>query len=143
MKAKDAENVTTRARSRQSTEVRTLVADDQEPFREALRHLVAATPGFTLIGEVSSGEDAIVAADTLSPQLVLMDVRMPGIGGIEAARRVRRLHPDVIVVLISVHGAEELPLELLAGMDSAPFVHKKNLRPRLLIKLWETHTANR
>lgn len=142
MKTTHAENATARGRSPRSTEVRTLVVDDQEPFREVLRHLVAVTPGFTLIGEVSSGEDAIVAVDTLSPQFVLMDVRMPGIGGVEAARRVGRSHPHVVVVLISVHGAEELPPELVAGTGAPPFVHKKNLRPRVLTELWETHTAD-
>jgi two-component system invasion response regulator UvrY len=124
---------------RETAEVTTLVADDQEPFREVLRHLVAATPGFRLVGEVSSGEDAIVAVRAVSPQLVLMDVRMPGIGGVEAARRLARSHPEIVVILISVHGPEELPPELVAGTDAATFVRKQSLRPRVLRELWQRH----
>ena len=119
-----------------ATEVRTLVADDQESFRDALRHLIGATSGFTLVGEASSGEDAIMAVNRLSPQLVLMDVRMPGMGGIEAARHLASQHPDVMVVLISVHGQEELPPELVAG-EHAIFVHKQNLRPHTLREIWK------
>jgi two-component system invasion response regulator UvrY len=139
MRAQDVKNVPAGARSRQATEVMTLVADDGESFREALRQLVAATPGFILVGEVSSGEDAIVAVDRLSPHFVLLDVRMPGIGGVEAARRIARWHPEIVVVLISVHGREELPPELVAGADAAAFVNKQSLRPRLLRELWEQH----
>src|SRR5262249_51831070 len=78
-----------------STEVRTLVVDDQEAFRDALRHLIGAAPGFTLVGEACSGEDAIVAVEDLAPSLVLMDVRMPGIGGIQAARSIAERHPEL------------------------------------------------
>ena len=68
-------------------QVTMLVVDDQEPFRDAMRELVAATAGFELVGEAASGEDALAAIGNLSPELVLMDVRMPGIGGIEATRQ--------------------------------------------------------
>lgn len=125
-----------------SSEVGTLVVDDKETFREALRQLIAAAPGFILVGEAGSGEDAIAAAEALAPQLVLMDVRMPGMGGIEAARVLAHKHPGIVVVLISVHGSEELPPELVEGRDAA-FVHKQNLRPRVLRELWEERTGVR
>jgi DNA-binding NarL/FixJ family response regulator len=121
----------------ESSEVRTLVVDDQEAFRDALRHLISATAGFTLVGEAASGEDAIAAVETLAPSLVLMDVRMPGLGGIEAARTIAERHPDLMIVLISVHGEEELPAELVNGGEPAEFVHKQNLRPSVLRDLWE------
>jgi DNA-binding NarL/FixJ family response regulator len=137
MNATGAKNATARGALRERAEVRTLVVDDQEPFRDALRRLITAVPGFTLVGEASSGEEAIAAVESLSPELVLMDVRMPGMGGVEAARSLARWHPDVVVVLISVHGQEELPPELVAGRDAAAFVHKQNLRPRVLHELWQ------
>jgi two-component system, NarL family, invasion response regulator UvrY len=121
----------------QTTEVRTLVVDDQEPFRDALRHLIGAAPGFTLVGEACSGEDAISAVETLSPSLVLMDVRMPGIGGIEAARSIAERHPELMIVLISVHGDEELSPELIEQGNPAAFVLKQNLRPHVLRELWD------
>jgi two-component system invasion response regulator UvrY len=119
--------------------VRTIVVDDQLAFREVLRNLVGATPGFELVGEANSGEDAIAAVDAVSPDMVLMDVRMPGLGGIETARRLARTHPKILLVLISVHGLEELPSGLLEGKEPAVFVHKQSLRPRMLRQLWDEH----
>jgi DNA-binding NarL/FixJ family response regulator len=63
--------------------------------------VVAATPGFDCVGEASSGEDAVTLAPALQPQLILMDVRMPGIGGIEAARRIIARGDGVAVVMMS------------------------------------------
>jgi DNA-binding NarL/FixJ family response regulator len=126
----------------QSDEVRTLVVDDQEAFRDVMRRLLAVSPGFTLVGEAPSGEDAIAAVETLNPRLVLMDVRMPGMGGLCAARVLGELHPEVVVVLISVHGDEELPRELVAGNATVPFVRKQELRPSLLKDLWERYRAD-
>jgi DNA-binding NarL/FixJ family response regulator len=123
------------------TEVRTLVVDDQEAFRDALRQLIAAAPGFTLVGEACSGEDAIAAVERLAPSLVLMDVRMPGIGGIEAARSIAERHPDLMIVLISVHGEEELSPELIEYGNPAAFVLKQNLRPLMLRELWDSRQS--
>jgi two-component system, NarL family, invasion response regulator UvrY len=116
-------------------EVPTLVVDDQEAFRDALRDVVCATPGFTLAGEAASGEAALAAVGELSPLLVLMDVRMPGIGGIEATRALSQGHPNLRIVLISVENRDELP----AGVDqcgAVAFVRKQELRPQRLHELW-------
>jgi DNA-binding NarL/FixJ family response regulator len=115
--------------------------DDQETFRDAMRQVIAATPGFSLVGEAASGEDALMAVEELKPQLVLMDVRMPGIGGIQAAETLAHTHPEVMVVLISVHGPEELPPDLFGSERPAPFVLKKSLRPTVLHELWERQKA--
>lgn len=136
MKATDAKKPATRATS-QVPRVRTLIVDDQEPFLDALRRLIAAVPGFVVAGEATSGEEALTMADELSPQLVLMDVRMPGMGGVDAARSLAERHPEMMVVLISVHGQEELPAAILDGQEPARFVHKQNLRPRMLRELWQ------
>jgi DNA-binding NarL/FixJ family response regulator len=119
--------------------VRTLVVDDQAPFRDVMKQLLAVTPGFALAGEAACGEEALAALDTVSPQLVLMDVRMPGIGGIEAARAMAELHPEVVVVLISVHGPEELSSEVVKRAGAAAFARKQQLKPKLLCELWERH----
>jgi DNA-binding NarL/FixJ family response regulator len=69
--------------------VRVLIVDDQVVFRDAAHAVIDATAGFASIGDASSGEDGVEQAERLRPDLVLMDVRMPGIGGVEAARELR------------------------------------------------------
>jgi two-component system, NarL family, invasion response regulator UvrY len=122
-------------RAVQAEDVSTLVVDDQESFRDVMCELVAATPGFDLVGEAVSGEAALAAVGELSPQLVLMDVRMPGIGGIEASRALARGRPDLAVVLIS---AEEFDgvRSMLDQCGAIAFVRKQDLRPHLLRELW-------
>jgi DNA-binding NarL/FixJ family response regulator len=136
MKATGREQPATRGKH-QTSQVRTLIVDDQEPFLDALRRLIAAVPGFVLAGEACSGEGALAVVDEVAPHLVLMDVRMPGMGGVQAARSLSERHPEIMVVLISVHGTEELPDALVDGDGPATFVHKQNLRPRMLRELWE------
>lgn len=103
--------------------VRVLVVDDQAPFRRAARTVVGATAGFELAGEAATGEEAVALAATLHPDLVLMDVRMAGIGGVEAARRIAAAHPGTRTVLVSTDREEDLPPE--AGTCGAvAYVHK-------------------
>src|SRR5438094_4689452 len=68
--------------------VRVLIVDDQAPFRNAARTVVGLTPGFAVVGEASSGEEAVELASRLDPDLVLMDINLPGINAIEAVRRI-------------------------------------------------------
>ena len=72
-----------------------LIVDDQMPFRMAARTVVGVTPGFEVVGEAKSGEEAVEQVDALAPQLVLMDINMPGMGGIAAARQITAEHPEV------------------------------------------------
>ncbi|MDI3297891.1 MAG: response regulator transcription factor [Bacillota bacterium] len=82
--------------------VRTLVVDDSPLARKAIRTVLEEAPDFLVVGEAGSGEEALGLAGELAPDLVLMDVRMPGIGGIEATRRLRALSPASVVVILSV-----------------------------------------
>jgi DNA-binding NarL/FixJ family response regulator len=116
--------------------VSVLVVDDQDLFRAVMRDVVHATPGMELAGEAASGEGAVDAVQELSPQMVIMDKRMPGIGGIEAARRIHATHPEVVVVLASVEVATPEALEESGG---AAFLNKRELSPRALTALWQTH----
>ena len=77
-----------------SQPVTVLAVDDQEIFRRAARSLIAATPGFEQVGEASSGAEALTLAADLRPNLVLVDVRMPGMDGLETARRLADSEPD-------------------------------------------------
>lgn len=115
-----------------------LAVDDHSPFREALRDLIEAAPGFVLVGQASSGEDAVLAVERLSPQLVLMDVVMPGMGGIAAARAIVTNYPGVVVILMSVDDPAVYPgaTELGAAVACA---RKQDFRPNQLRQIWETH----
>jgi len=125
-------------RGDRAPDVAVLVVDDQAVFRGVASDVVRATPGMTLAGAAASGEEAIAAVEALSPRLVIMDKRMPGIGGIEAARVIRARHPDVVVVLMSV----ELPAaEALEASGAVEFLAKRKLSPRALAKLWATYGA--
>ena len=92
----------------------------------------------TLVGEAASGEGAVDAVEKLAPRLVIMDKRMPDIGGIEAARRVRGRRPEIVVVLVSVEAPDP---EVLEASGAAAFLHKRQLSPRALAELWRTHGA--
>jgi DNA-binding NarL/FixJ family response regulator len=115
-----------------------LVVDDQAVFRDVLSDVVRATPGMKLVGDAASGEEAIAAVEALAPRLVVMDKRMPGIGGIEASRVIRERFPDVVVVLVSV---EQPTTEVVEASRAVVFLPKRELSPRVLAELWATYGA--
>ena len=112
-------------------DVRVLTVDDQELFRRVAEDVIAATPGFEAVGEATSGEEALDAVDRLAPQLVLCDVRMPGLDGIEVARRLATTHPEMVVVLITMGERVDVP-----AADGVPLVRKQDFGPPLLRRLW-------
>jgi len=95
------------ANLRLSMTVHVLICDDQEAFRSAACEVVKAAPGFEVVGEVETGEESVMAAGRLHPDLVLMDVHLPGIDGLEASRRIRTADPRVAVLLLSTYDPEE------------------------------------
>jgi DNA-binding NarL/FixJ family response regulator len=120
------------------TPVRVLVVDDQPIFLRTASSLIDATPGFEQVGEAASGRQAIELAADSRPDLVLVDVRMPGMDGVETARRLGTAHPQAMVVLISL---EEVP-ELASAVESAgaaAYMRKQDLSTRSLRELWGTH----
>jgi DNA-binding NarL/FixJ family response regulator len=113
---------------------RVLVVDDQSPFRRAASAVVAMTPGFDVVGEAESGEQAVELAETLTPEVVLMDVKLPGISGIEATRLVVDAHPDTVVVLLSTYELDDLPGAATSGAIS--YVPKDDFGPDVLADIW-------
>lgn len=101
-----------------------------------MRDVVAAAPGFELAGEAGSGEEAIQTLKTLSVQLVILDKRMPGLGGIAACRAITEQHPGLVVVLCSV---EDPDPKLADECGAAVVVRKQHLNHRLLAELWSEH----
>ena len=102
-----------------------LVVDDQRPFRSAARGLLATADRLTVVGEATSGEEAVALAARLRPKVVLMDVRLPGIDGIEATRRILAIAPRTLVVLVSTHRQADLPPGW-ATCGAAAFLRKED-----------------
>jgi two-component system invasion response regulator UvrY len=118
--------------------VRVLIVDDQEPFRAVARTVVEMTDGFEVIGEAETGEDSVSRAHELSPDLILMDVNLPGINGLEATRQILADHvngkPVVVLVLSTYEAAEFGPQAEEVG--AARFIPKSEFSPERLAEAW-------
>jgi DNA-binding NarL/FixJ family response regulator len=114
-----------------------LIVDDQMPFRAVARTVIGMTPGFEVVGEAETGEDAVDAVAAAPPDLVLMDINLPGINGIEATRRIRAEHPGVQVILLSTYSEADLPADA-RSCGSLAYVHKEDFGPALVRELWDT-----
>jgi DNA-binding NarL/FixJ family response regulator len=115
-----------------------VVVDDQLVFRQVAHEVIDATEDFVLLGEASSGALGLAAVDELCPDLVILDVRMPGMDGIETATRLRAEHPESVVVLITVEEPPDLPSGL-STCGAAELVRKKDFGPALLRRVWSAH----
>jgi DNA-binding NarL/FixJ family response regulator len=118
--------------------VTVLAVDDQEIFRRVARGLIAATPGFEQVGEAASGPEALKLAAELRPDLMLIDVRMPGMDGIETARRLAEADHRIIVVLTSIEDLPALPSSVTSVKADA-YVRKQDLTTQALREIWSTH----
>src|SRR3954471_8498068 len=108
--------------------VRVLIVDDQEAFRQAARTVVELTDGFDVVGEAESGEDSVTMAAELQPDLVLMDVNLPGINGLDATRQILAASDSVIVFLLSTYEeAEYAPRAAECG--AAIYIPKSSFGP--------------
>jgi DNA-binding NarL/FixJ family response regulator len=115
-----------------------LIVDDQAVFRAAARLVIDATPDFELVGEADSGRHALAAAAQLAPDLVLLDVRMDEMDGIETAQRLTVAHPDAVVVLLSIEEPPNLPAGV-ASCGAAELVRKRDFGPAVLRRVWGEH----
>ncbi|HXI36958.1 MAG TPA: response regulator transcription factor [Burkholderiales bacterium] len=93
--------------------IRVVLADDHALVRAGMRSLLNAMADVAVVGEASSGEEALELAGRERPDIVLMDIAMKGMSGLDAAARLRELHPEVRVVILSMHAGEEYVLKAL------------------------------
>jgi DNA-binding NarL/FixJ family response regulator len=121
--------------------VKVLIVDDQAPFRQAARAVVEATDGFAVAGESETGEASIDAVKDLKPDLVLMDVNLPGIDGLEATRRIlKQSNGTVVVLMLSTYEESEYaPRAAEAG--AAAYIPKSKFDPDRLEAAWATASA--
>ena len=117
--------------------VRVLIVDDQAPFREAARSVVEATDGFAVVGEAETGEASVDLAQKLNPDLVLMDVNLPGINGLEATRQIlKNSNGTVVVLLLSTYEEQEYAPHA-AECGAATYISKSKFEPDRLAAAWE------
>jgi DNA-binding NarL/FixJ family response regulator len=83
-------------------QIQLLIADDHEPFRDGLRALLMSAPDIELIGEAANGDEAIAMAARLQPDVILMDINMPGVNGIEATRQILHTSPHISVLILTM-----------------------------------------
>jgi DNA-binding NarL/FixJ family response regulator len=117
-----------------------LVVDDQAPFRLAARAVVRRSEGFELAGEAVDGDEAVEAALRLHPSLVLMDINMPTMDGLEATRRILAELPGTTVFLCSTYQRSDLPSDAETS-GFAAYVNKEELGPELLRSLWDERAS--
>jgi DNA-binding NarL/FixJ family response regulator len=96
-----------RSRERDMQTIAVMLADDDPCFRKRVRALLEAEPGIQVVGEAAQGDEAIQKARQLAPDVVLMDVRMPGLNGLEAARQLKAERPALHVIMLTMFELDE------------------------------------
>jgi two-component system, NarL family, response regulator NreC len=104
--------------------IRILIADDHGLMRAGLRSILEDEPAVEVIGEASTGEEAVYLAGQMAPEIVLLDIEMPGIGGIEATRRLKMLSPQIQVLVLTVYEEESLLREAIKAGASGYLIKR-------------------
>ncbi|NUQ38492.1 MAG: response regulator transcription factor [Caldilineales bacterium] len=124
-----------------SQPIRLLLVDDHEIVRAGLRMLFLAEPDIAIVGEAGSGEEAVQAARTLQPDVVLMDVALPGISGIEATRRIKASFPQVAILALTMYEDEQYFFQMLDAGASG-YVPKRAAADDLVSAIRVVHQGN-
>jgi two-component system response regulator NreC len=122
-------------------QIRLLLVDDHAILRAGLRMLFAGEPDIAIVGEVESGEEALDAVRALHPHVVIMDVAMPGIGGIEATRRIKEASPETAVLALTMHEDEQYFFAML-GAGASGYIPKRAAPDDLISAVRAVHQGN-
>jgi two-component system, NarL family, invasion response regulator UvrY len=117
--------------------VRVMIVDDQQPFRAAARAVLERVAGFQLVAEVDSGEEAVAACASSAPDVVLMDINMGALDGIEATKLITAADPSIRVILVSTYALDDLPPAARTS-GAIAYVNKDELSPKVIRRLWES-----
>jgi len=112
-------------------EIRIVLADDHPLILEGIRALIQGAPGMQVVGEATNGDDAVAAILSEHPDVAVLDVRMPGIDGVEVTRRIVRDHPETRVIVLSAHADAETAVQALRA-GAIGFLPKDAFGPTLL-----------
>lgn len=112
-------------------QIRILLVDDHAVLRAGLRALLEAEPGFLVVGEAATGEEGVMKAKQLRPDVVVMDLSMPGAGGLEAVRQITALEQGIRTLVLTMHGEEEHLLPVLEAGGSG-YVNKRSADEELI-----------
>jgi two-component system response regulator NreC len=123
------------------SKIRLLLVDDHEIVRAGLRMLFSAETDMEIVGEVGSGDEAVQAVQQLQPDVVIMDVAMPGIGGIEATRRIKQQNPDTSVLALTMHEDEQYFFEML-NAGASGYIPKRAAPDDLVSAIRVVHEGN-
>ena len=115
--------------------VRVMLVDDQTPYMHALLAVVGETAGFTVVGQAATGEECLRLASQVDPDLVLLDVNLPGMDGVEVARQLRAGHAPPVVVLLSTYD-EDAGERFVVESGANAYVTKSAFAPDVLVKTW-------
>ncbi len=114
--------------------IRVLLADDHRIVRQGLRSLLSAQPGIVVVGETGDGYETVQLAESLQPDVVVMDISMPLLNGIEATRQIVSRTPEVAVVVLSMHGGDEYILQTLRA-GAMGYVLKQSADTELMMAI--------
>ena len=115
----------------ENSPVRILLVEDFEPFRNLIRRLLEPKPGLQIVAEVADGQEAVHQAAELKPALILLDIRLPSLNGLDAARQIRELSPDSKILFVSQEFSPEIVQEAM-NLGASGYVLKRRLASDLL-----------
>ena len=122
-------------------DIRILLVDDHAVIRSALKMLLESQPNIEIVGEASNGNEAIQLAGVTQPDVVIMDITLPDISGIEATLRLKKLHPEVAVVALTIHEDEQYFFEMLKAGASG-YVPKRAAPEDLVSAIWAAYEGD-
>ena len=122
-----------------SSKIRILIVDDLARVRLGLRTILELSEDLEVVGEARNGVEAIRAAELLHPEVILMDLEMPVLGGMEATRRIKEQHPEIGVVIVTIHGSDDVR-EQAMSVGSDAFIEKEAPTEQLMAAIREVGT---
>ena len=119
-----------------------LLVDDHDLVRIGIRRLLSDVRGFQVVGEAKSGEEAVMVVRDLKPDIILMDVKMPGIGGLEATRKLLRVYAEAKIIIVTIYGDEPFPSRLLQAGASG-YITKGSSLDEMVLAIRKVYSGHR